>query len=193
VQAQIDGNTVGAAQPLSYSTSGVLTTPANGLVTLPPYTPATGAAALNVTFNFAQTQQTGSTFGVTAVQQNGFTTGTLTGINIDKSGVVQATFTNGRSVNLGQIALANFANDQGLQQLGNASWSATTASGSVVQGVAGGSGFGGIQSGALEQSNVDTTTALVNMITAQRDFQANAQLIQTDDQITQTIINIRGG
>jgi len=124
------------------------------------------------------------------VQQNGFTTGTLTGINIDSTGVVQATFTNGRSVDLGQVAMANFANTQGLQQMGNASWSQTTASGSVVQGVAGGSGFGSIQSGALEQSNVDTTSALVNMITAQRDFQANAQMIQTQDQITQTVITV---
>jgi flagellar hook protein FlgE len=89
--------------------------------------------------------------------------------------------------------MANFANTQGLQQMGNASWSQTTSSGSVVQGVAGGSGFGNIQSGALEESNVDTTTALVSMITAQRDFQANAQMIQTDNQISQTIINIRGG
>jgi flagellar hook protein FlgE len=107
--------------------------------------------------------------------------------------VVQASFTNGRSVDLGQVAMANFANNQGLQQMGNASWSQTTSSGSVVQGIAGGSGFGTIQSGALEQSNVDTTTALVSMITAQRDFQANAQMIQTDNQISQTVIHVSGG
>jgi flagellar hook protein FlgE len=145
---------------------------------------------MNMTFDFSQTQQTGNTFSVTGVQQNGFTTGTLTGINTDPTGIVQASFTNGRSVDLGQVAMANFANNQGLQQNGNASWTATTASGSVVQGVAGGSGFGSLQSGALEQSNVDTTTALVSMITAQRDFQANAQMIQTQDQITQTVITV---
>jgi flagellar hook protein FlgE len=145
---------------------------------------------MNMTFNFAQTQQTGDNFAVTAVSQDGFTTGTLTGINIDSSGVVQASFTNGRSVDLGQVAMANFANNQGLQQDGDASWTATTASGSVVQGIAGGSGFGSIQSGALEESNVDTTSALVDMITAQRDFQANAQMIQTQDQITQTVITV---
>jgi flagellar hook protein FlgE len=193
VQTYIDGNAVGGAQTLDYSNTGVLTSPANGQITLPAYTPATGAADMNITLNLMNTQQTGDTFAVTAVQQNGFTVGTLTGINIDSSGVVQATFTNGRSVDLGQIAMANFANDQGLQQMGNASWSQTTSSGSVVQGVAGGSGFGTIQSGALEESNVDTTSALVDMITAQRSFQANAQMIQTDDQITQTVINIRGG
>jgi flagellar hook protein FlgE len=193
VSSYIDGNAVGGAQTLNYSNTGVLTNPANGQITLPAYTPATGAAPMNVTLNLLNTQQIGDTFGVTAVQQNGFTVGTLTGINIDNSGIVQATYTNGRSVNLGQIAMANFANDQGLQQMGNASWSQTTSSGSVVQGVAGGSGFGTIQSGALEQSNVDTTSALVDMITAQRNFQANAQMIQTDNQISQTVINIRGG
>ncbi len=171
----------------------MLTSPANGQIALPAYTPATGAADMNITLNLANTQQTGDTFAVTAVQQNGFTVGTLTGINIDSTGVVQATFTNGRSVPLGQVAMANFANDQGLQQQGNASWSQTTASGSVVQGIAGGSGFGTIQSGAVEESNVDTTSALVDMITAQRNFQANAQMIQTDNTISQTVIHVSGG
>jgi flagellar hook protein FlgE len=193
VQTYIDGNAVGTAQDLQYSNTGVLTNPPNGQIALPAYTPATGAADMNINLNLNNTQQTGDTFAVTAVQQNGFTVGTLTGINIDNTGVVQATFTNGRSVDLGQVAMSNFANNQGLQQMGNASWSQTTSSGSVVQGVAGGSGFGTIQSGALEQSNVDTTAALVDMITAQRDFQSNAQMIQTDDQITSTVINIRGG
>jgi flagellar hook protein FlgE len=193
VQTYIDGNAVGTPQTLTYSNTGVLTAPANGQIALPAYTPATGAANMSITLNLANTQQTGDTFAVTAVQQNGFTVGTLTGINIDSTGVVQATFTNGRSVNLGQLAMANFANDQGLQQMGNASWSQTTSSGSVVQGIAGGSGFGTIQSGAVEESNVDTTSALVDMITAQRDFQANAQMIQTDNQISQTVIHVSGG
>jgi flagellar hook protein FlgE len=191
-QLYVDGNAVGGPQTLDYSTSGALTNPANGMVTFPGYTPATGAAAMNMTFNFSNTTQYGDNFGVTAVQQDGFTTGKLTGINIDATGVVQARFTNGRSVDLGQVALANFADPQGLQQLGQSSWSATNASGAAVTGVAGNSGFGSIQSGSLEESNVDTTTALVDMIVAQRAFQANAQMIQTDDQITQTIINIRG-
>jgi flagellar hook protein FlgE len=190
VQTYVDGTAVNTPQDLQYSTSGVLTNPANGKIDLGAYTPATGAADMDMTFNYNQTQQTGDTFSVTAVQQDGFTTGTLTGINIDSTGVVQASFTNGRSVALGQVAMANFANTQGLQQNGNATWTATTASGSVVQGIAGGSGFGSVQSGALEQSNVDTTSALVSMITAQRDFQANAQMIQTQDQITQTVITV---
>jgi len=187
----VDGNQVGT-QTLTYNSAGALTSPtgatafqytaANGL--------ATGANDMNIAFNFGDVTQYGNNFGVTAVNQNGYTTGLLTGISIDDTGVVQAQYTNGNSVDLGQIAMANFANPQGLTQLGDASWAATNASGEAVQGVAGGSGFGSIASGSLEESNVDTTTSLVDMITAQRAFQANAQMIQTEDQITQTIIGI---
>ena len=190
-QLYVDGAAVGTAQPLNYSSSGALTAPATGKINFGAYTPATGAAAMSMTFNFANTTQFGGSFGVTAVTQDGFTTGKLTGISIDTTGIVQARFTNGRSVNLGQVAMANFANPQGMQQIGNQTWSATNASGSVVMGIAGNSGFGTVQSGSLEQSNVDTTTALVDMITAQRNFQANAQMIQANSQITQTILNIR--
>jgi len=193
VQLYVDGTAVGAPQALNYTATGTLLAPANGQIGFPAYTPATGASPLNMTFNFSQTTQYGGNFAVTAVQQDGFTTGQLTGINIDQTGVVQAQFTNGRSVDLGQIALANFANPQGLAQLGDATWSATNNSGAAVNGVAGNSGFGSIQSGSVEASNVDTTAALVEMITAQRDFQANAQMIQTENQVTQSIINIRGG
>ncbi len=191
-QLYVDGNAVGPQQELDYSTSGALTAPTGGLVTFPAYTPATGAADMNMTFNFNQVTQYGNNFGVTAVSQDGYTTGLLTGISIDNTGVVEAQYTNGRSIQLGQVAIANFANPQGLAQQGDASWSATNASGEPVKGVAGGSGFGTISSGSLEQSNVDTTTSLVDMITAQRAFQANSEMIKTEDQITQTIINIRG-
>jgi flagellar hook protein FlgE len=161
------------------------------LVPFNQYTPATGANPMTMTFNFNSTTQYGNAFGVTAVAQDGYTTGLLSGISIGNTGIVQAQYTNGRSVNLGQVAMANFANPQGLAQLGDNSWAASSASGSAVNGVAGGSGFGSISSGSLEESNVDTTTSLVDMITAQRAFQANAQMIQTEDQVTQTIIGIR--
>ena len=187
----IDGNAVGTPQPLVYTDAGKLTTPATGTLTFPAYTPSTGAAPLTVNFDVSKTTQYGSTFGVASVSQDGFTTGRLIGINVDSTGVVQARFTNGRSLPLGQIAIANFANPQGLQALGNTSWSETFASGQPLNGQAGNSGFGLIQSGALEQSNVDITAQLVNMITAQRNFQANAQMIATQDQIQQAVINIR--
>jgi flagellar hook protein FlgE len=190
-QLYVDGNAVGTQQALTYDSTGNLTAPAAGLVTFPAYTPATGANPMNMTFDFSATKQYGDAFNVNAVSQNGFTTGKLTGISIDQSGVVQARFTNGNSTNLGQLAMANFANPQGLQQLGNQTWAQTNSSGQAVMGQAGNSGVGTVASGSLEESNVDTTGALVDMIKAQRDFQANAQMIQTDNQITQTIINIR--
>jgi flagellar hook protein FlgE len=187
----IDGTAVGGAQPLAFDNVGQMVTPATGQIAFPAYTPATGAANMAVTFDFNGATQYGSTFSVSNITQDGYTTGRLIGMDIDKSGVVQARFTNGRSIMLGQVALSNFANSNGLQQLADTNWAETFTSGQALRGQAGNSGFGMIQSGALEASNVDITTQLVNMITAQRNFQANAQMISTSDQITQTIINIR--
>jgi flagellar hook protein FlgE len=190
-QLYVDGNAVGTAQTLQYDNGGALVTPASGRITFPAYTPATGAAPMDMTFNFAETTQYGGNFNVNAITQDGYTTGRLIGIDIDSTGVVQARFTNGRSTPLGQVAIANFANPQGLQQLGDTNWAETFSSGQALRGQAGNSGFGLVQSGALEASNVDITEQLVNMITAQRNFQANAQMISTADAVTQTIINIR--
>ena len=127
---------------------------------------------------------------MTSIAQNGYATGQLSTVSIDTTGIVSAVYTNGRSTQLGQLALANFPNPQGLTQLGDTNWSQTYSSGSAVQGVAGSSGFGSIQSGALESSNVDLTSELVNMITAQRAFDANAQVITTANQESQTVIAI---
>ena len=187
----IDGTAVGPAQQLTYSNAGVLTAPVGGTLAFPNYTPTTGAADIQVDVDLSRSTQFGSNFAVNSVTQDGFTTGRLIGIDIDETGIVQARFTNGRSQPLGQIAVANFSNAQGLQQLGNTQWAETFASGQALRGQAGNSGFGLVQSGALEGANVDVTEQLVNMITAQRNFQANAQMISTADQITQTIINMR--
>ena len=183
----------GSAEPhqLVFNNMGELVTPANGMVDFPVYAPATGAATMDLSLDFSGATQYGSTFGVTAITQDGYTTGQLTGLSIDKSGVVEARFTNGRSQVLGQVAITNFVNPNGMQQLSDTSWSETFSSGDALHGQAGSTGFGLIQSGALEAANVDITEQLVNMITAQRNFQANAQMIQTADAITQTIINIR--
>jgi flagellar hook protein FlgE len=190
-QLAIDGTLVGAPQTLQYSATGLQTAPVGGLVAFPAYTPTTGAAPMQVTVDLAQSTQFGGNFAVNSVTQDGYTTGRLIGIDISDTGIVNARFTNGNSQPLGQIAIANFANPQGLQQLGNTQWAETFASGQALRGQAGNSGFGLVQSGALESANVDVTEQLVNMITAQRNFQANAQMISTADQITQTIINMR--
>jgi len=151
---------------------------------------ADGAEPLNMTLDFSDTTQYGGTFGVTSITQNGYATGQLSTVAIDSSGIVSAVYTNGRSTQLGQLAMANFANPQGLEQLGNTSWAQTYTSGDVVQGTADSAGFGSIQAGALESSNVDLTTELVNMITAQRSFDANAQVITTANQESQTVIQM---
>jgi flagellar hook protein FlgE len=187
----IDGTAVGGAQTIQYSNTGLLTAPVGGLLPYPAYTPTTGAGPLTVTVDVAQSTQFGGNFAVNSVSQDGFTTGRLIGIDIEETGIVQARFTNGNSVALGQVAVANFSNPQGMQQLGSTQWAETFASGQALRGQAGNSGFGLIQSGALEGANVDVTEQLVQMITAQRNFQANAQMISTADSITQTIINIR--
>ncbi len=187
----IDGNDVGASPGITFDNMGRLTDPNPAELAFPAYEPATGAADMSITIDVGGTTQYGSVFSVGNITQDGYTTGRLIGIDIDKAGVVQARFTNGRSSILGQVALSNFANPNGLQQLADTNWAETFASGQALRGQAGTSGFGLIQSGALEASNVDITTQLVNMITAQRNFQANAKMISTSDAITQTIINIR--
>ncbi|MCB1874860.1 MAG: flagellar hook protein FlgE [Chromatiales bacterium] len=151
-----------------------------------------GASDLDLTLDFANnvpTQYAGP-FSVNVLSQDGFTTGQLSGLDISEDGLIRANFTNGQFVALGKVALTNFRNPQGLRQLGNTSWAQTIGSGEPVTGEAGTGTFGLVRSGALEASNVDLTRELVRLITAQRNFQANAKTIETSSNVTQTIINI---
>ena len=150
-----------------------------------------GAAEMSVNLDFKSLTQYGSTFAVSALSQSGYTTGRLSGVDIDSEGVISASFTNGQSQILGKVALANVSNPNGLTPQGDTVWGETFAAGDLVLGEAGTASFGLMQSGALEASNVDIAAQLVNLITAQRNFQANAQVISTADTVTQTIINIR--
>jgi len=134
--------------------------------------------------------QFGSDFAVSALDQNGYTTGELSGLDIDGEGVVSARFTNGQNQILGQIAIADFTNPQGLGAVGDSSWIETNDSGEPVIQTAGAGSLGSIISGALEDSNVELSEQLVSLIIAQRNFQANARTISTADEITQTIINL---
>ena len=187
----VDGTAVGGANALSFDDTGQITVPAGGLITLPPYAPGNGAADINLELDLGQTTQFGGSYAVNTLSQDGFTAGRLTGIEIDPTGVVFARYTNGRADELGKVALSNFASVGNLGQISDTNWVETFASGDALRGEAGTATFGLIQAGALEASNVDLTDQLVNMITAQRNFQANAQVISTADAITQTIINIR--
>jgi flagellar hook protein FlgE len=192
VHMTVNGTAVGpaAGQPLTFSTAGAVTPAGSGTLAFNGYAPTDGAAGMNMSFNFNQATQYGGSFGVSSIIQDGYSTGQLSTVSIDGTGIVSAVYTNGRTTQLGQLAMANFPNPQGLKQLGDTNWAQTFSSGTVVQGTAGAAGFGTVQSGALESSNVDLTTELVNMITAQRAFQANAQSITTANQLSETVINI---
>ncbi|WP_018140943.1 flagellar hook protein FlgE [Thioalkalivibrio sp. ALJ7] len=178
---------------LTFDGSGALDTvlPDPAEVTVPAGTFGNGAEELVFEMDFAGTTQYGGDFAVNDLGQDGFASGRLTGVDIDDSGVVFARFTNGQSTVLGQVAMANFTNPQGLEQLGDNNWAETFAAGEPVFAAPGTGNLGTIQAGALEASNVDIAQELVKLITAQRNFQANAQTISTADQVTQTIINIR--
>ncbi len=139
----------------------------------------------------AGTTQFGGTFGVNTLTQNGYTSGRLNSTSTSADGTILGRYSNGQSRSMGQVVLANFTNAQGLQPVGNNEWVETSASGGPLVGAPGSSSLGILQSSATEDSNVDLTAELVNMITAQRVYQANAQTIKTQDQLLQTIVSLR--
>ena len=181
---ETNGQFLAANLPIEVPVAGWVPVDASG-------NPTGALSPSTFTVDLSTTTQFGSDFGVSFISQNGFSSGQLRGVEISDTGVIFARYTNGQSFALGQVALANFANQQGLQPLGSTAWSETFASGVATVSEPGTAGLGLIQSGALEDSNVDITQQLVNMITAQRNFQANAQVIQTEDTVTQTVINLR--
>ncbi|MBE7459238.1 MAG: flagellar hook protein FlgE [Zoogloeaceae bacterium] len=146
---------------------------------------------LAVTLDLTSATQFGSTFGVNSLTQDGYTSGRLSGLSIADNGVIQGRYSNGQSRDLGQIVLANFANPNGLQSLGGNQWSETAASGQPLVGEPNSGSLGALQSAAVEEANIDLTAELVNMITAQRNYQANAQSIKTQDAVMQTLVNLR--
>ena len=135
--------------------------------------------------------QFASNFEVTSLEQDGLAVGRLTGIDIGEDGLVRATFSNGTSQPLSRIALVNFANPQGLTQIGGTTWRESLTSGEALAGEAGSGTFGSIRSSAIEQSNVNLTGELIDLISAQRNFQANSRSLEVDNQLNQTILQIR--
>ncbi|RRZ87258.1 flagellar hook protein FlgE [Erwinia sp. 198] len=174
---------------MTFDTSGQMTSTATQAITLGGLN---GSAATNFTLNMAGSQQqnTGtSTFGNPT--QDGYKPGELTSYQINNDGTVVGNYSNEKTQTLGQIALANFANPEGLKSEGNNVWSATASSGQALVGLAGTGNLGTLTAGALESSNVDLSKELVNMIVAQRNYQSNAQTIKTQDQILNTLVNLR--
>jgi flagellar hook protein FlgE len=143
------------------------------------------------TFDISNVTQYAAAFGVTDLTQNGYTAGSFVGMSISELGVVTARYSNGQTQAAGMLALADFRNVQGLEPIGGNNWAETYASGQPLMGQPGQGKFGATRAGALEDSNVDLTAELVNMMTAQRAYQANAQTIKTQDQVLQTLVNLR--
>jgi flagellar hook protein FlgE len=186
-QLKVGGST--APTNITLDATGAITAPA-APVTYDSFTPTTGGAAQTVALDLAGSTARTTTFSVASRSQDGKSVGELAGVTVDESGVVKASFSNGDTTAIGKVALANFANPTGLRQLGNSYWSASGISGQATLGSANESGFGSLMSGTIEGSNVDITEELVNLIAAQRNFQANAKALDTANQISQTIFNI---
>jgi flagellar hook protein FlgE len=142
-------------------------------------------------FDLTGTTQFGSSFSVNALKQDGYTSGKLTKFNTGQDGTIVGSYTNGKTSVLGQVALANFTNANGLQSTGDNQWNETSASGPSLVGTPTTGSFGALTSSATEDSNTDLTGDLVNLITAQRIYQANAQTIKAQDQVLQTLVNLR--
>jgi len=203
VYATANGTTVGGSPgspapiaSLQFSSDGSTLLSPSGPISLdiPASTNAAGAATLPITgiqLDVSGATEFGSNFGVTNMTQDGYTAGSLLGVSVDNNGKLIAQYSNGQTKAAGQVELATFRNDQGLSAIGGNAWKATNASGTPTVGVPGDGNFGILNSGSLEESNVDLTAELVSMITAQRDYQANAQTIKTMDQAMQTLVNLR--
>ncbi|MDG1828462.1 MAG: flagellar hook protein FlgE [Luminiphilus sp.] len=199
VYTSVDGGTPPAATQISFDPDGTLATAsANSIAITTPAAEllsasgvATGAADLTYTVDILATTQLGSDFSVNSAIQDGYGAGQLISFEFDDSGTAFARYTNGQSRAIGQVALASFRNNNGLQPVGGSNYVESFGSGTPNIGAPGNSGRGDIQASAVEQANVDITQELVNLIVAQRNFQANAQVISTEDQATQAVINLR--
>jgi flagellar hook protein FlgE len=175
---------------MAFDGAGNLTAPA-APVAFAPVTPAGAAGPLTLTLDFGATNQAAGPFVLRSADQDGATAGKLSDVTIGEDGLVTATFSNGETRPVAKLAIANFSNPVGLKQRGDARWSVTGESGPAEIGEAGQDGLGRIQSGALERANVDITEELVALISAQRNFQANAKAIETGNAMTQAIVNLR--
>ncbi|MDM0122621.1 flagellar hook protein FlgE [Variovorax arabinosiphilus] len=198
VYGTIDGAPISTATPpvpmanYTFDGNGNMLTPAGGTFNVGPLAFGNGSLPLTAAVDLTGTTQFGNVNEIRKLAQDGYTSGTLTAFSINPDGTITGTYSNEQSNLLGQVVLSSFANPNGLEPMGENVWGETQASGAALTGVPGkGSKQGSLASGALEASNVDLTSELVNLIVAQRTYQANAQTVKTQDQIMQTLINIR--
>lgn len=187
VRTSLDGTASATTQTVKFDYSGVLT---SGATSPYSYTMSNGAAPLSFNLDLTGTTQFGNDFEMTTLTQNGYTAGSLVGFTIDENGNIIGNYSNDQSNPLGQIQLASFRSPEGLQPIGDNAWTATTASGQAILGTAGIGQFGSIQTGMTESSNVDLTKELVNLIVAQRTFQANSQSVKAQSEVLQQAVNL---
>ncbi|EAN8820204.1 flagellar hook protein FlgE [Salmonella enterica] len=178
-----------ASTTLKFNENGILESGGTVNITTGTINGAT-AATFSLSFLNSMQQNTGAN-NIVATNQNGYKPGDLVSYQINNDGTVVGNYSNEQEQVLGQIVLANFANNEGLASQGDNVWAATQASGVALLGTAGSGNFGKLTNGALEASNVDLSKELVNMIVAQRNYQSNAQTIKTQDQILNTLVNLR--
>ena len=194
VFAQADGAAVGAGAVgvLNFASDGTIDTATTTLPFALSIATTNGSVTpLAVDLDFTGSTQFGATTTVNELTQDGYASGKISGFNVGPDGTILARYSNGKTLAQGQVALANFVNPQGLAPMGGNLWGETTASGQPLVGSPATGTMGALQGGALEESNVDLTQELVNMITAQRVYQANAQTIKTQDSVMQTLVNLR--
>lgn len=187
VNVQVDGG-AGAVSTvaMTFNPDGSIATPTGAYnVSFP----AAGANPMSIDIDLSGSTQFGTGFGVSTNNPNGYTSGELAGVRVEDNGMVYATYTNGQSQLQGQVVLADFANPQGLSKVSGTAWTQSFSSGAPVMGVPGSGTLGDLTPGALEGSNVDLTSELVNLMTAQRNYQANAKTISTNDKLTQALFN----
>lgn len=187
VNVQVDGNPAPVQTvAVTFNEDGTLASPTA------PFNvsfPAAGAAPVSVDINLAGSTQFGAGFSVSTNNPDGYTSGELAGVRVEDNGMVFATYTNGQSQLQGQVVLADFANPQGLSKVSGTAWTQTFGSGAPILGEPGSGTLGGLTPSALEGSNVDLTTELVSLMTAQRNYQANAKTISANDKLTQALFN----
>lgn len=178
----------GTGTPISFDADGNLISGGGQTLKLPA---AAGGEPRTIELNLVGSTAAKQSFSIAARTQDGQALGEFSGITVDGAGIITASYSNGDAVKLGKVAMANFVNPTGLRQNGGNYWSATGLSGTATMGAANENGFGKLMSGTIEGSNVDITEELVELISAQRNFQANAKALDTASQISQTIFNIR--
>ncbi|WP_191117003.1 flagellar hook protein FlgE [Vibrio campbellii] len=188
VNVEVDGapTTPATAQTVQFNTDGTLASPTGSFNVA---FPAAGANAMSIDISLNGSTQFGAAFGVSTNNPNGYTSGELAGVRVEDNGMVYATYTNGQSQLQGQVVLADFANTQGLSKVSGTAWTQSFSSGAPIMGVPGTGTLGDLTPGALEGSNVDLTSELVTLMTAQRNYQANAKTISTNDKLTQALFN----